>query len=206
MSGQMRTLLPGLLLVAAVTTPLGAQSSATSQERSDPTIAPASGFECPLIDPGVPTAPQVIEPELPEEEINPYASIESRHRMKGRACYYSAFFDGRKTASGEIFRVKRFTAAHLTLPLGTWVEVTSLSTGKKIRVKVNDRGPYSGGFVIDLSPAAARSLGVDRAKDRRVEMRVLALPGEELPQEDLERETDTRLAQAEGSVTQNVEP
>ena len=67
--------------------------------------------------------------------------------------------------------------------MGTWVEVRSLATGKKIRLRVNDRGPFKGGFIIDLSQAAARRIGVDRAADRRVEVTLLALPGEDPPPE-----------------------
>lgn len=117
-----------------------------------------------------------------EASSRPYGAFEADHTLAGRACYYSGFFEGRKTASGEIFRHARFTAAHRTLPFGTWLEVKSIATGRKIRVKVNDRGPFSGGFVLDLTKAAARALGVDRAPDRRVEMRIVALPGEEPPE------------------------
>jgi rare lipoprotein A len=103
------------------------------------------------------------------------------HRLSGTACYYSAFFDGRKTASGEIYRSSRLSAAHQTLPFGSWVEIRARATGKTVRLKVNDRGPFAGGFVLDLSRAAARALGVDRAEDRWVEARVIAFPGEEPP-------------------------
>lgn len=103
----------------------------------------------------------------------------SRHRLAGTASYYSTFFNGRKTANGERFHNSRFSAAHRTLPLGSWVEVRSLATGKQIRLRVNDRGPFKGGFVIDLSQAAARKIGVDRAADRRVKITLLALPGED---------------------------
>lgn len=127
------------------------------------------------------------------DEPDRYAELAKRHKLDGRACYYSGFFEGRKTASGETFRHKRFTAAHLTLPLGTWLEVESVQTGKKIRVKVNDRGPYSGGFVLDLSQSAARALGVDRARDRRVKTRILALPGEKPPSEVVNPDTPSEV-------------
>ena len=108
-----------------------------------------------------------------------YAQVAVKHRVQGLASYYSSFFDGRKTANGEIFRNGEFSAAHLTLPLGTWVEVKSRATGRKLRLRVNDRGPYAKKFCLDLSQAAARFLGVDRDPDRRVEVRIIALPGEE---------------------------
>ncbi|HYK05674.1 MAG TPA: septal ring lytic transglycosylase RlpA family protein [Thermoanaerobaculia bacterium] len=108
-----------------------------------------------------------------------YAQVAVKHRVHGLASYYSSFFDGRKTANGEIFRNGKFSAAHLTLPLGTWVEVKARATGKKLRLRVNDRGPYAKKFCLDLSQAAARFLGVDTHPDRHVEVRIIALPGEE---------------------------
>lgn len=96
--------------------------------------------------------------------------------IEGLACYYSDFFEGRKTANGERFSQKKMTAAHLTLPFGTWLEVTSVATGRSVIVKINDRGPYSKKFVIDLSRAAAREIGVDRARDRRVKIRKISPP------------------------------
>jgi len=113
-----------------------------------------------------------------------YAQVAVQHRIDGLASYYSTFFDGRKTANGEIYRNSQYSAAHLTLPLGTWIEVTSRATGRKLRLRVNDRGPYAKKFCLDLSQAAARYLGVDRSVDRHVEIRIIALPGEEpLPEE-----------------------
>jgi rare lipoprotein A len=115
-----------------------------------------------------------------------YAELGLKHRIKGLASYYSSFFDGRKTANGEIFRNGKYSAAHLTLPLGTWVEVRSRATGRKLRLRVNDRGPYAKKFCLDLSQAAARFLGVDRHPDRHVEVRIIALPGEEPLPEDVD--------------------
>jgi len=78
----------------------------------------------------------------------------------GRASWYGKAFAGRSTASGEPFDMFRFTAAHRTLPLGTWVKVTNLANGHSIMVRINDRGPYWGNRIIDLSYAAARILGL----------------------------------------------
>jgi len=108
-----------------------------------------------------------------------YAELAASHRVAGLASYYSSFFDGRKTANGEIFRNRKYSAAHLTLPLGTWIEVASRATGKTLRLRVNDRGPYPRKFCLDLSQAAARFLGVDKHPDRYVTFRIIALPGEE---------------------------
>ena len=128
--------------------------------------------------------PTVAAP-FPQVQLDPaikrllrYTAVESRHRLTGLASYYSNSLDGTLTANGERYHKKRLSAAHLTLPLGSWVEITSRATGKRIRLRVNDRGPYSK-FVIDLSRRAARALGVDVAEDRSVTIRIIALPGED---------------------------
>lgn len=77
----------------------------------------------------------------------------------GGASWYGPGFDGKKTASGERFNQNAMTAAHRTLPLGSVVQVTDQRTGKSIRVTINDRGPFSGGRIIDLSKGAASKLG-----------------------------------------------
>lgn len=108
-----------------------------------------------------------------------YAQLALKHRMSGLASYYSTSLDGSLTSTGEIFRNRKLTAAHLTLPLGTWVELKARATGRTIRVRINDRGPFVKKFAIDLSQAAAHALGVDVAEDRQVEIRIIALPGED---------------------------
>ena len=75
------------------------------------------------------------------------------------ASFYHDKFNGRKTASGEIFNNRKLTAAHRTLPFGTIVEVTNLRTGKSIEVKINDRGPFHSSRALDLSKAAFDSIG-----------------------------------------------
>jgi rare lipoprotein A len=80
--------------------------------------------------------------------------------MHGRASYYADRFNGRKTASGQIFRQKDLTAAHRYLPLGTKVKVTNLRNKRTVEVSINDRGPWCKGRIIDLSKAAAKQLGM----------------------------------------------
>jgi rare lipoprotein A len=81
----------------------------------------------------------------------------------GLASWYGAFHHGLPTASGEPFDMGQLTAAHRTLPLGTRLRVTNLENGRIVRVRVNDRGPYVAGRVLDLSHGAARMLDmVDR--------------------------------------------
>jgi rare lipoprotein A len=78
----------------------------------------------------------------------------------GKASYYADKFNGRKTASGEIFRNRKKTAAHKTLPFGTQVKVTNLRNGRSVKVRINDRGPFVAGRHIDLSKKAARKIGM----------------------------------------------
>ena len=81
---------------------------------------------------------------------------------KGVASWYGTKFHGRRTSSGEIYDMWAMTAAHPILPLPTYVEVTNLDTDKKVVVKVNDRGPFLHGRIIDLSYVAAYKLGITR--------------------------------------------
>ena len=81
-------------------------------------------------------------------------------KEQGMASWYGAYFHGLATASGEIFDMEAFTGAHRTLPLGTVVRVTNVLNGMQVRVRINDRGPYVNGRVLDLSLAAARQLGM----------------------------------------------
>lgn len=78
--------------------------------------------------------------------------------QKGDACWYGKEFHGRRTAGGEIFDMYKLTAAHLNLPFGTYVKVTNLKNGKSVVVKINDRGPFVKGRIIDVSYAAAKKL------------------------------------------------
>jgi rare lipoprotein A (peptidoglycan hydrolase) len=80
--------------------------------------------------------------------------------LRGTASWYGPEFDGKKTASGEIFDQEKLTAAHKTLPLGSKAIVTNLKNGNSVEVEINDRGPYVGRRVIDVSYAAAKELGL----------------------------------------------
>lgn len=78
----------------------------------------------------------------------------------GLASWYGPKFHGKLTASGEVFNQEKFTAAHPTLPWGSRVKVTNLDNGKSVDVRINDRGPFGRGRIIDVSWAAARALGM----------------------------------------------
>jgi rare lipoprotein A len=97
----------------------------------------------------------------------------SNFRQEGIASWYGTEFDGRPTASGEIFNSSLYTAAHPTLPFGTILGITNLNNGRKVNVKVNDRGPFVSSRIIDLSQAAAQMLDMITAGTAPVLVEVL---------------------------------
>jgi rare lipoprotein A len=98
------------------------------------------------------------------------------YRARGVASWYGRDFHGLATSSGETYNMNAMTAAHTTLPIPTWVEVTNLENGKRVVVKVNDRGPFVDNRLIDLSYAAALQLDMVRNGTARVEVRALGSP------------------------------
>lgn len=94
-------------------------------------------------------------------------------KQKGDASWYGTKFHGQRASSGETYNMYAMTAAHKTLPLPTYVEVKNLKNGRKAVVKVNDRGPFHDGRIIDLSYAAATKLGVVATGTAPVEIRVI---------------------------------
>jgi rare lipoprotein A len=94
----------------------------------------------------------------------------------GMATVYAAKFVGRRTADGEQLDRAHLTAAHRTLPFGTMVEVANRRNGRKVLVRINDRGPYRRHAVIDLSPAAAAALGLGRRGSAPVVLQIAQQP------------------------------
>jgi rare lipoprotein A len=121
----------------------------------DPPQSGTSSAEIPSIS-IIPSAPETPE-ELPCAKVPAPAPpiVET-----GLASWYGARHHGKRTASGELFDQKKFTAAHPTLPWGSIVKVTNLANGKSVEVRINDRGPFGKGRIIDLSRAAAKALGM----------------------------------------------
>jgi rare lipoprotein A len=103
------------------------------------------------------------------------------YRARGVASWYGRDFHGLATSSGETYNMNAMTAAHKTLPIPTWVEVTNLENGKRVVVKINDRGPFVDERLIDLSYAAAQQLDMVRDGTARVEVRALAAAAEPAP-------------------------
>lgn len=102
----------------------------------------------------------------------------SGYRRRGTASWYGTKFQGRPTSSGEPYDLYKLTAAHRTLPLPTWVEVTRLDTDQTIVVRVNDRGPFHPDRIIDLSWAAASELGMTELGTAPVEVRAITFDQE----------------------------
>lgn len=91
----------------------------------------------------------------------------------GKASWYGPGFHGRRTASGQIFNQNALTAAHRHLPFGTKVKVTNMRNGRSVIVTINDRGPFSGSRILDLSAAAAQTIGMKSTGVAQIEMQVL---------------------------------
>jgi len=109
--------------------------------------------------------PMATIPSSPEtDEAPPLAKIPAPSQPTlvetGLGSWYGRRFHGKLTASGEVFNQEKFTAAHRTLPWGSRVKVTNLANGKSVEVRINDRGPFGKGRIIDVSRAAARALGM----------------------------------------------
>src|SRR5215831_10295761 len=112
----------------------------------------------------------------------------SRPYQIGTASWYGSYFQGKQTASGEPYDMQDFTAAHPTLPLGTFVKVTNLRNGRSVVVRINDRGPVVDGRIIDLSYNAARAIqmkgrGIQRVRLDLVPTQTVAMatPATSLP-------------------------
>ena len=137
------------------------ESSATSRLVSpklgqDFVNSPENELSAPVVAPGT-----VLAEAIPE------------YRQVGLASWYGGRHQGRLTASGEVFDENKLTAAHRTLPLVTWARVTNLENGRTIDVRINDRGPYIDGRMLDLSTRAAEELGMTQQGLAHVEIEVL---------------------------------
>ena len=118
----------------------------------------------------------VAEEKQPGEKTGAEKDSATAAGTEGWASWYGGKFQGRKTASGEIFDTRQFTAAHKTLSFGTRVKVVNLDNGKATVVRVNDRGPFVEGRIIDLSQAAAVQLDMMKTGVARVRVEVLEEP------------------------------
>jgi len=129
--------------------PLAASSAAAPDA---PAVAPATSTAVIELVPVQPTTDVTASPAPSDPEETSLG--------RGSASYYAAKFDGRRTASGERFDNDEMTAAHRTLPFGSLVRVTNPANGRRVVVRINDRGPFTRGRLIDVSRAAAVELGM----------------------------------------------
>ncbi len=168
----------------------------------------------------VPNVACIPEPEVTAVERSvignksPYVVLGKSYKVlddthdyveRGTASYYGAKFHGRLTSNREVYDMYQFTAAHKTLPLPSFARVTNLDNGESVIVRVNDRGPFHDGRVVDLSYAAAVRLGITQRGTGNVEVRALQ-PGESnlLAQKPSRRER--RAAEAAAAVTTVAAP
>lgn len=125
---------------------------------------PVAASPAPAVRPAAP-APALKPPGLPK--------VSSGRVNYGKASYYGKKFHGRRTASGEVYNQFELTAAHRTLPFGTVCRVTNLRNGKSVRVRINDRGPFVKGRIIDLSYRASQMLEGIQAGVFEVKLEIL---------------------------------
>lgn len=114
-----------------------------------------------------------MEPKPAEEGILPKAV---RYLKRGIASWYGPRFHGKKTANGEIFDMYAMTAAHKTLPIPSYAQITNLDNRKSVVVRINDRGPYVGDRLLDLSYAAAKKLDIEEGGIGKVEIKAIPAP------------------------------
>jgi len=103
-------------------------------------------------------------------------AIKVREPQVGKASWYGRLFQHKQTASGELFDMYQFTAAHRTLPLGSWVKVTDLKNDRSVIVRINDRGPVPKNRIIDLSYGAAKMLGMTETGIHPVRVELIDTP------------------------------
>ena len=110
---------------------------------------------------------------LRQMPASPKGLLQLASAYTGQASWYGPGFYGNRTANGEVFRPGTYTAAHRSLPFGTRVKVTNLNNGRSAVVRINDRGPFTGGRIIDLAQGAASDLGVTASGVATVRLEVL---------------------------------
>ncbi|MFL9959588.1 septal ring lytic transglycosylase RlpA family protein [Paraburkholderia sediminicola] len=192
LSRSLGTLFAFFVLAGCATPPGASDTSANDVPRSTTTAqtgsfgpqsygsAPASGVET------------QATPLADAKPLTDDGTDVSDFHQTGRASWYGRFFHGRRTANGERYDMHALTAAHRTLPLGSYVRVTNPATSRSIVVRINDRGPYARGRVIDLSAAAAAALDMRHIGTAQVQI-------DGLTQQEARAEMNETLASNSGS-------
>ncbi|MGB8262167.1 MAG: septal ring lytic transglycosylase RlpA family protein [Terracidiphilus sp.] len=171
--------------------PLNAPSSGPSCQvpRSRPQPQPQAESEYPAQpssqggrrSPAYPQTSRIPATPIPgggvtQEDLEYVATHRPIHSEQGLATWYTAPYKGRRTASGQVFRDSAMTAAHRTLPMGSLVVVTNLRTGESSPMRIDDRGPFVDGRIVDLTIAAAKATGVFRVGTAQVRVDVYQTP------------------------------
>lgn len=172
--GALALLLSGSALAPAMVNPVQAANQGGLAEDDSPK-ATVSGTEVAIrevysLTPNAEDAPSLVLP-VPIAPVPAEPAVVGVSR--GQASWYGPGFYGNRTASGEVLKRGTLTAAHRTLPFGTRVRVTNLWNGRSAVVRINDRGPFHGGRVIDLAHGAASHLGVTSSGVAKVKLEVL---------------------------------
>jgi rare lipoprotein A len=121
-----------------------------------------------------PTSSESVNTRSKAATVAPVKTGRTKPYQIGTASWYGSYFQGRATASGEPYDMYDLTAAHPTLPLGSWVRVTNLRNGRAVVVRINDRGPIVPGRIIDLSYNTARVLRFESKGLQRVRLDVVS--------------------------------
>jgi len=170
-AGRRAGLLTGVLLAAALQWGCSGGSPYVHSDSSARSAAPSGGGDV--------SPPRTGRGNPPFYDVlgKRYYVLKSSdgYHARGVASWYGRDFHGLATSSGETYNMHAMTAAHTTLPIPTWVEVTNLTNGKHVTVKVNDRGPFVRGRILDLSYGAAERLGMTVTGTAPVAIEVVAL-------------------------------
>lgn len=171
LKSQRQILAGGVVTLAAVATALG---GVLWQDRNSPDIVKLGKGIASIETQPASDVPSLSSSAAEEVAADGPAPVASENAMGGgEASYYGTELAGNRTASGESFDPNQLTAAHRTLPLGSRVRVTNARNGDSVVVRINDRGPYHGNRVIDLSTAAARTIGLIASGTGQVRLALL---------------------------------
>jgi rare lipoprotein A len=165
----------------------GKPETSTASRVSDLNLALRSAYLATLVAFALPAAVQAQAAKPARVHTPPRTTVRALagrpthvHTIYGRSSYYAERFDGRRTASGEMYRREELTAAHLSLPFGSLVKVTNLRNGRSEVVRITDRGPFDRRFDIDVSGRAAELLGFYRDMVTRVRLDILRIGSDSL--------------------------
>ena len=157
---------------ARMPAPQAAPPEVTAQGSEPPVTTPAPA----AAETGRIAAMPMPDGGVSDDDLQYVSSHDPIYSFEGDATWYRSPYKGRRAANGEVFDDDAMTAANRTLPMGTLISVTNLKTGQVAAMRINDRGPFSPGKIIDLSPASAKAVGIYRSGTARVRIEVYRSP------------------------------